>query len=139
MRFVNTWYWLKTIEFRVELNVLSWRDLWNGLLKKFFKFSYFEILLICLDVPLFFFSLISVFNSEDVSHICYYAIDIVQLDKNYYLFVYIFFIFYVFIAIYICWNNHWLFYHKVMQHFHLILEWVIYRFTVYGDCDMWYV
>ena len=135
LRFVNTWYWLKTIEFRVELNVFSWRDLWNSLLKNFWNFpisKYYWFVWMCLC----FYFLISVFDSENASHICYYAIDIVQLDKSYYLFVYIFVIFLCFLLLY---NNHWLFHHKVIQDFHLILEWVICRFTVYGDCDIWYV
>ena len=96
--FVNTWYWLKTIEFRVELNVLSWRNLWNGLLKNLWNFpilKYYWFVWMCLCFSF----LISVFNSENASHICYYAIDIVQLDEHYYLYVYILW-FFMFLLLY---------------------------------------
>ena len=77
LRFGNTWYWSKTLEFTVETNVflqrlngklmvnghiwslLSKLNLWNGLLRTFWSF-YFELLLICLDVPLFLFFNVSV-------------------------------------------------------------------------------
>ena len=59
------------------------------------------------------------------------AIAFVQLDEDYYL--------HVFITMYIWKNNHGLFYHRVIQDFHLILEWFIYWFAVYDGCDMWYV
>ena len=67
-------------------------------IEEFVKFSYFEILLF-VWMCLWFSFLISVFDSENASHICYYAIDIVQLDEHYYLYVYILW-FFMFLLLY---------------------------------------
>ena len=83
----------------------------NGLLRTFWSF-YFEILLICLDVPLFLF-----FQNQCL------------LVKTLHLYFLLLFLrtewrllFTSFITMYIWKNNHGLFYHRVIQDFHLILE-----------------
>ena len=88
---------------------------------------YFEILLICLDVPLFLF-----FQNQCL------------LVKTFHLYFLLLFcttgrrlLFTSFITMYIWKNNHGLFYHRVIQDFHLILEMI--HILIRSIWWLWYV
>ena len=119
LRFVNTWYWSKTLEFTVETNVFSCRDLtvilmvnghiwtllskltlWNGLLRTFLKF------LFRITIDLFRYASVFVFSISvsvvKTLHLYVFSYCCCTTGRKL-LFICLFFvIFYVFIAIYIC-------------------------------------